>query len=1303
MKRRFVYRTIFIVVFVTFAFTSNIFSQIAPIAEYGRLKVVANQLCDAVGQPIQLRGMSSHGLQWFGWNDCINEASLDALAYDWESGVFRAAMYVDEGGYKTDPTGYKTMIDTIVDEAFERGMYVILDWHTLNPGDPWDNIVHAREFFTYMSEKHGKKGHVLYELCNEPNGVDWSRVKTYAEDLIPIIRANDPDGIIIVGTPAWSSFGISEGRDPMEIVNNALSGTNGHNVMYAFHFYAASHKSDYLEKIRNVSNYLPIFVTEWGTQTYSGDGANDMESSQEWIDLMAEKKISWSNWNFSDDWRSGAVLKSGNCPGGPWTGSGLKESGQLVFDWVLNSSITYACADGLDNDGDGFIDLNDPECASARDDNESEQVQPTDKIVVGYFPAWGIYYDYFVKDIDPSKITHINYAFINVVNNRPVIGVTERNVGDAWADYQRTMSAAESVDGMADTWGQALKGNWNQLRKLKQQNPHIKVLAALGGWTWSEGFSDAALPENRKAFVAACIDTLIRGNLPYDAGSNTGGTGAAAGVFDGIDIDWEYPVCCGLGSNYRPEDKQNYTALLAEFRSQLDVINPNLLLTIAAPGGPHNIVNHEFDQFPQYLDFINLMTYDFHGSWDSNTGHLAPMYPASDDPFAQSGWSMDETVQTYLVQYGIPKDKLVLGLPFYGRSWTGVSPGPDGDGLYQRATGAGPGEREEPGMLNYSSIAQSYESSYAKYYHLEAKVPWLYNGSNFISYDDPAAISAKAQYILQQGLAGAMFWNLMSDVKGNPAPANSLLSALWDSLGGVLPTYQCADGIDNDGDGLVDLKDPGCANAGDNDENDEPPPTTQCSDGVDNDEDGLIDLADPDCENAQDDDEFTPPVCGSVATDTVIQDEWDGGYCATVTVTNNTCDPVVWQVSVSVSGAVDNLWNGEYTQGDGIIQVQGAGWNSELAVGQSTSFGFCANGDNAPMSYQCGDGIDNDGDGLVDLQDPGCDNAEDNDEYNKPPPTTQCNDGVDNDGDGLADLKDPGCANADDNDETNSPPATQCSDGIDNDGDGLIDLKDPGCENADDNDEANTICGSVETDTVIQDDWGAGYCANVTVTNNTCQPVEWEINVAVEGTVDNLWNGKYVQGQNTINVEGDGWNSELGVGKSTSFGFCVNREQEPVQYQCGDGVDNDGDGLVDLADPGCENAQDNDETNDPLPTTQCSDGIDNDGDSLVDLNDPGCANVEDNDETNGPSGKVVAEVKITDDWGSGYCSDVTIKNNTTENIDWKVTLEVEGNLRSLWGALYEKTGDQLILEGKDWNNIVPAGSTLSSIGFCADR
>jgi len=307
-----------------------------PVSQNGRLHVCGTNICNEAGKAIQLRGMSTHGLQWYGWGDCINEGSLDALANEWGADILRVSMYPDEDGYKAAPLRFKAMIDTIVDEALVRGIYVILDWHMLTPGDPWDNINGAREFFDYMSQKHGHKGHVLYELCNEPNGgVSWDRIKSYAEDIIPRIRKNDPDGIIIVGTPGWSSLGMSGDGSPEEIINNPFTGNNAGNIMYSFHFYAASHGQRYRDGLRSAADRIPIFATEWGAQqAENGDGQNDIASAQLWIDLMAEKKISWTNWNYCDDRRSGAVFKTGTCPNGPWTGSSLKESGQLVINWI---------------------------------------------------------------------------------------------------------------------------------------------------------------------------------------------------------------------------------------------------------------------------------------------------------------------------------------------------------------------------------------------------------------------------------------------------------------------------------------------------------------------------------------------------------------------------------------------------------------------------------------------------------------------------------------------------------------------------------------------------------------------------------------------------------------------------------------------------------------------------------------------------------------------------------------------------------------------------------------------------------
>ncbi len=307
-----------------------------PFSVNGSLRVIGTQLSNQAGSPIQLRGISTHGLQWYPWGHCIKKESLASLANDWGIDILRIGMYVDSGGYNTNPAHFRAMVDTIVEETLKLGIYVILDWHILVPGDPWVNIEGARGFFEYMARKHGDKGNVLYELCNEPNsGVTWDRIKLYAEDLIPRIRKHDSTGIIIVGTPGWSSLGLSADGDPADIISNPISRDNSLNVMYSFHFYAASHGKRYRQAVRSASQLIPIFVTEWGTSSAEqGDGPLDRDSSVAWIKLMSERNLSWVYWNFADDKRSSSVLIPGACPKGPWTGSTLKESGRWVMEWM---------------------------------------------------------------------------------------------------------------------------------------------------------------------------------------------------------------------------------------------------------------------------------------------------------------------------------------------------------------------------------------------------------------------------------------------------------------------------------------------------------------------------------------------------------------------------------------------------------------------------------------------------------------------------------------------------------------------------------------------------------------------------------------------------------------------------------------------------------------------------------------------------------------------------------------------------------------------------------------------------------
>ncbi|GGU47500.1 glycoside hydrolase family 5 protein [Streptomyces lavendofoliae] len=302
-----------------------------PVARHGRLKVCGTRLCDRHGTPVQLRGMSTHGLQWY--RRCVTDASLDALATDWRADVLRVSMYVQEGGYETDPRGCTDLVHSVVEQATARGLYAIVDWHMLSPGDPHHNLSRAKTFFSEIAQRHAGKSNLLYEIANEPSGVGWSRIRSYAEELIPVIRAQDPRTPILVGTRAWSSFGVSEGSDETEVVNAPVRASN---IMYTFHFYAASHREEYLATLSRAADRLPVFVTEFGTQDHAGEGANDFTMAQRYLDLMARKGISWVNWNFSDDHRSGAVFATGTCADdGPWTGTGpLKPAGVWIRDRI---------------------------------------------------------------------------------------------------------------------------------------------------------------------------------------------------------------------------------------------------------------------------------------------------------------------------------------------------------------------------------------------------------------------------------------------------------------------------------------------------------------------------------------------------------------------------------------------------------------------------------------------------------------------------------------------------------------------------------------------------------------------------------------------------------------------------------------------------------------------------------------------------------------------------------------------------------------------------------------------------------
>ncbi|WP_433214284.1 glycoside hydrolase family 18 protein [Dactylosporangium sp. CS-047395] len=373
---------------------------------------------------------------------------------------------------------------------------------------------------------------------------------------------------------------------------------------------------------------------------------------------------------------------------------------------------------------------------------------------VGYFIQWGIYgRSYFVKNLETSgqasRLTHINYAFGGVDATGKCVSV------DPWADYQRPVGAAESVDGVADEAGQPIAGNFNQLRKLKAMHPGLKVLMSLGGWTLSANFSNAALTdESRKTLVKSCIDTFM-----------------STGVFDGFDLDWEWPGSEGNPGNViRPEDKQNFTKLVAEFRKQL---GKKATLTAFLPAAPAKIdAGFEANQIFKYLDFGTVQGYDFHGTWETTTNQQSALFVPRNAPTTPD-FSGSTSLKAW-ADRGAPKKQLVLGVPYYGQGWTGVTGG--GNGLFKPATGAAPGTWAA-GNEDYKVLAKLPQQGYKVYHDLLSGQAWLFNGTTFWTFDDPIVVAQKGLYVRLAGYGGAMIWSLDGDDANG-----SLTKALYTTL-----------------------------------------------------------------------------------------------------------------------------------------------------------------------------------------------------------------------------------------------------------------------------------------------------------------------------------------------------------------------------------------------------------------------------------------------------------------------------------------------------------------------------------------
>lgn len=339
MKKR---CALFLMMFVTVMLLS-VSAAATPLAEHGKLSVKNGRIVDSKGKDFQLKGVSTHGLSWF--PEYVSKEAFQSLRDQWGANTVRLAMYTAEyNGYCTgssaNRTKLKKLVDTGVQAATDLGMYVIIDWHILSDNNPGTYQKESLAFFQEMAKKYKDYDNVIYEICNEPNGsTTWKQIKSYAQSVIAQIRKYDADGLIVVGTPTWS-------QDVDVAAKSPISGYG--NIAYSFHFYAATHKSSYRNKLETaVKAGLPVLVTEFGISDASGNGSVSETEGDKWIKLLNQYQIGYVCWNLSNKNESSALLKSSTKKTSGWGVSDLSTSGKwLVNTWKGKLSSTSGSTSG---------------------------------------------------------------------------------------------------------------------------------------------------------------------------------------------------------------------------------------------------------------------------------------------------------------------------------------------------------------------------------------------------------------------------------------------------------------------------------------------------------------------------------------------------------------------------------------------------------------------------------------------------------------------------------------------------------------------------------------------------------------------------------------------------------------------------------------------------------------------------------------------------------------------------------------------------------------------------------------------
>jgi GH18 family chitinase len=603
------------------------------------------------------------------------------------------------------------------------------------------------------------------------------------------------------------------------------------------------------------------------------------------------------------------------------------------------------------------VELIDPpaEVIAPPAENDDSQADPISQpVVAAYYPEWGIYgRDYQIADVPGEDLTHFIYAFANLTANGEMV------LFDSYAATEKRFSAEESVSGEADLWSypaddprsqQTVWGNFNQLDQLKAKYPHLRTSIALGGWTLSGNFSSVCSTAQGRETLANSIYSFLD---TYT-------------VFDGIDFDWEYPGGGGLSSNgVSSEDGANYELLLGLVREKLDRLGGETgryyEITVASPAGYDKVANFNLEGLKQHVDFFNVMTYDFHGTWEDTTGHQAAL---TNDP---NGYDIATAIDIYL-DAGVEREQIVLGAPAYTRAWSGVADG--GDNGYDEATsGAAPGSFEK-GTYDYKDLAAQYLSGSGDWelnWDDDAQAAYLYSEGQgvFSSFETPGSISLKSEWAQDLGLGGMMFWDASNDAVGQ----ESLIGAAADSwlAGKSFDEITSASDLVFEniygGNGLFDAivetdttpslpQVPANNGNGGNNDNNGNTNTGSNENGGTTPAPAPVEPVPPPAEAIEPpvSDPIVAPISPIENQDNApsvsygVASSWDSGLTGNMTIQNTGAEAINgWTLEFTYAGDIQSIWGAEILSRDGDKYViTNLDWNSSIAPGAELSFGFTA-------------------------------------------------------------------------------------------------------------------------------------------------------------------------------------------------------------------------------------------------------------------------------------------------------------------------------------------------------------------------